>query len=142
MLHCFAVCVCLTQHIYRRERMQTMCCSALQRVAVCCSVLQCVAVCCSVLQSVANCCCVLQMPQLVGKPVLQVCYENQWLTWERGKCCSVLQCVSACCSALLCVATHCNTLQHTLQHTAANHVTLQRTATQGKPGLYTRGVNC
>jgi len=33
----------------------TVCCSALQSVAMCCIVLQCVALCCSVMQCVAEC---------------------------------------------------------------------------------------
>jgi len=65
----------------------TMCCSALQYVAVCCSVLQCVEVYCSVLQCVAVCCSMLQCVAV---------------------CSSVLQCVAVCCSVSQCVAVCCS----------------------------------
>ena len=114
VLQCVAVC-CGASHTSKEGvggYSDTVCCSALQCVAVCCSALQrvavlciavtrkwgvvvtrCVAVCCSVLQCVAVCCSVLQC---------------------LAVCCSVLQCVAACCSVLQFVAVCCSAL-HTFK---------------------------
>ena len=59
-----------------RRKLDKVCRSFLQCVAVCCSALQCVEVCCSALQCLAVSCSVLQC---------------------LAVCCSVLQCVAVCC---------------------------------------------
>ena len=50
-------------HITRAREIMTMCCCALQSIAVCSSMLQCVAVCCSLLQCGAVCCSVFLFAQ-------------------------------------------------------------------------------
>jgi len=90
------VCACTTTcHTWFANKIRSVCCSALQCVAVCCSVLQwqrvtpdsptgsgqCVAVRCSVLQCVA------------------VTTRHTWFAnWIRSVRCSALQCVAVCCS--------------------------------------------
>jgi len=78
---------------------------------VCCSVLQCVAVCCSVssrfrcsaLQCVAVCC-----------PRCGCLTSNYFQVNECvAVCCSVLQCVAVCCSVLQCVAVGVHVLHRT-----------------------------
>jgi len=72
----------------------------MQLNSVCCSALQCVAVYCSVLyqqtrtDGVHTCCNMLQFDTV---------------------CCSVLQCVAVCRSVLQCVAVCCSVLQYVLQ---------------------------
>jgi len=82
---CVAVCPCVLQRV---AVFCSVCCCALQCVAVSCSELQCVALCCIVLQCVALC--------VVGFAM----YCSMTLRVEV--CCSVLQCATVRCGVLQC----------------------------------------
>ena len=94
-LQCVAICHRVLQCVapVLHSRCVAECCRVLQCVAVCCSVWQIVAVRCSELQCVAN------FQALQDKTVgIQTAFHL---------CCSVLQRVAACCSVLQCVEVCC-----------------------------------
>ena len=94
-------------------RRVSVCCSAMQCVAVRGSLLQCVAVRCSVMQGVLVC----SIPRkqrdcpFAREFVLQGVAVRCSVVQCSAVWCSVLQCVAVCCSVLQCVAVCCSVLQ-------------------------------
>jgi len=134
----------------------SLCCSALQCVAMCCSVLQCVAVCCSVLHGIslvlsllfamsphthahvqlyqaATHCNSLRVAGCIFD-VCNVCFMSAVRDWYKQTHCNTLQRTATHCNTLM-SAMHVSCLQSetgTSKHTATHCNTLQHTATHTK----------